>query len=1427
MMHKGRFSLWQRILSAWLCALLVVSGVPRIPAWAEESGITDAGGTNANSKEVFGAASSSAPTDTPDSTDAPGDSDAAASGNRTGEPESAQEPKGEDVPAPHESEESVKPTQEEEEAEEPPSESESKRDATDGDCDPESEAAVESAGNPESAPSSDSSPDSIPDKTAVYASGTLSKTFESDDGDTYVVEVAYGEDACIPEGAELRASLMSNDDAVERDLPQRVERVLGLGADDRVLDATFVDVSIEADGQQVKPAAALEVTICTDAIKPSRAAFVEAVVMGDDSASSDDSAAEMSAALVDEAIVPNNLTPNKADAHATTLSFSASGLGTIALANVATRWDAWAGKAATVSLLVPRHGLAVSMEDIARPELPEGVDLLACGAVRADSDLAYGTSLWLEVQPTDAAQEDERTGGMCAYVFDADDVAGETSTTDAAATASDGSSTDDVACVPGQVVAGPEGTQEPVELLANRDQVLLVWDSGYRNTTLCMDAVTVEGMMPEDAAGTAIDVTKDFAEPTSLVGGLSKKAAKAVSAGTREVDALAAYDITITANGEEYQPDNKHPLRVRIASHALDEAAVRDKDLQLWHVNDGGDIEVIKDFVYADGMVMFEATGFSTYLLVAQGDVGESPVTLSKYFRIKASAKTYARSSTVSFVDTNRNTLMGTVSGTLEVTYTGGGSESNDINTIDVYSFIDKLDPAIIDEYEFSRVYTTLTATNEKDFRYIQVGDGTAIASNGDPNIYRGYFYMDSIAQNAAGQDYYGTWYQLSNGGDMDKVFIEYYHVAPASFCALDTRNDPVEGAVFALYEDPDCYTPFEYKHEEVKATSDKDGLVSFGKIPRGTYYMKETVIPEGYKKSTDIYEVVVDGETTIDNVIHEDDDGSVIISDVLRMVLTKEWDDGADKHKNDSVEVTVYARGHAICDPITLNAKNEWTYTLDGLDPNEPYMVSETAITSSGKDVMNEWIPAITYVERDPHVEYYRETEFKKSKQYVIVTTTTTGTRALVGDSLNTTPLAANDVQITGTVTDRMLWTVDTITKDNVIALKNVASGKYLDRGSNWTLNPQYPVPLYVRHINNEGVIKFYHRPNLNSASAQYLYVHYNGTKEGGVDNYRDDVTKAASFNIYRKVNVRSVDVTISNRTARYPVRIRNVTYPNGTPLSNTTFDLYTEDEYGTSGTGTPNMAGLTAGDDGFLQDGDGANLELSAGTYYLQQTGYAPGYTHLSKAVKFTITRTGALKIAQDDQEVAGFAYVSTYGDGDEALPLLQVPNWISTTFEVAMTVEGKYADMGRGFELAFAMPDGMNRLVGTVDGKEVVLTGDDATVSLLHGQTLRFEDVPATVDYVLTQTRVGQYETQAKADTPDAVTVGVLDGEAYVVTLSDLRGTADSPAHVTITNSLPDRKVFATGEKDNVRIWSTIALAFTIALVAFWLFCRRARA
>jgi hypothetical protein len=84
--------------------------------------------------------------------------------------------------------------------------------------------------------------------------------------------------------------------------------------------------------------------------------------------------------------------------------------------------------------------------------------------------------------------------------------------------------------------------------------------------------------------------------------------------------------------------------------------------------------------------------------------------------------------------------------------------------------------------------------------------------------------------------------------------------------------------------------------------------------------------------------------------------------------------------------------------------------------------------------------------------------------------------------------------------------------------------------------------------------------------------------------------------------------------------------------------------------------MRSLTAGPDGYLADEKGKVLhELSAGIYYLCRTsdlteeGYAP-----LAPIKFTITRGGALKVAQEDQEISGFAYstmtATTYASLDD---------------------------------------------------------------------------------------------------------------------------------------------------------------------------------
>lgn len=747
-------------------------------------------------------------------------------------------------------------------------------------------------------------------EVSAFAGGSIAQELVDADGHSYSVIVTYGEEAQIPEGAELHVGMPEDSDgALAEERAFRVERVLALGQDDRVLNATYLDVSIEANGQVVQPASAVDVRIRTDAIKPAQSSYVEVVVLGEDQDPADD---EFGEACADERVESKNLTDDEEDMRDTELAFSANSLGTIAFASVATRQELWNEKGLAMSLLVPRYGQSISIVDAAAPELEEGVDPLFCRAIKAEPSPAYGTTLWLEAQPSEdeALREDEGLAGVLAYLLD------------------------DAESVPGEPLCGSEGLQEPVELSAE-EELLLVWDSGYRKAKLDLADVRVEGMMPEGTQGSALDVTQAYAEPVTLMEGLYEESASAVEAGALEVATLAAYDINLQVDGEEYQPDDEHPLTVTITTDALKGALSSGKDMQVWHIADGGTVEVIKDYQLSDGAITFEATGFSTYLLVAQGETSKSEVPLSSKSGIRASAK----------------------------------------------------------------------------------------------------------------------------------------------------------------------------------------------------------------------------------------------------------------------------------------------------------------------------------------------------------------------------------------------------------------------------------------------------------------------------------------------------------NKATQHPIQIKNVTYPNGTPLSNTTFDLYKEDEYSTTNPGEPYMASLTAGDDGYLRNGNDTQLELSAGAYYLLQTRYAEGYARLSKAVKFTVTRDGALKVAQEDQEVAGFAYSTTVGEGTAALPVLQIPNMIPATVEVTLNVEGEHADLAREFEFALTMHEDMGRLTGTIDGKSVVFTEEASTFKLANGQTLRLEDVPATVDYVLTQTKVSSYGVLAETDTADAVTVSATDGDAFVVTLSDLNGTSSEPARVTITNAFSESSAPATGIDDNSAVWGAIVAACGV-LISLLLFRHRAR-
>lgn len=99
--------------------------------------------------------------------------------------------------------------------------------------------------------------------------------------------------------------------------------------------------------------------------------------------------------------------------------------------------------------------------------------------------------------------------------------------------------------------------------------------------------IRLDGLMPEGAEAEAIDVSDDY-------------------------DGIAAYDITITDGGKEFQPDSEHPIQVEISDPAIPE----DGGFELWHIRDDGGREQVPYVTVGSGRIVFSATGFSVYQII-------------------------------------------------------------------------------------------------------------------------------------------------------------------------------------------------------------------------------------------------------------------------------------------------------------------------------------------------------------------------------------------------------------------------------------------------------------------------------------------------------------------------------------------------------------------------------------------------------------------------------------------------------------------------------------------------------------------------------------------------------------------------------------------------------------------------------------------
>ncbi|SEQ26977.1 fibro-slime domain-containing protein [Lachnospiraceae bacterium NE2001] len=194
--------------------------------------------------------------------------------------------------------------------------------------------------------------------------------------------------------------------------------------------------------------------------------------------------------------------------------------------------------------------------------------------------------------------------------------------------------------------------EAPCEIESDVTGFALVKDSGLRHLNFELSPkeageskVILDGMMPKDATAEAVDVTDkmsltddldvgdatdtnaeleyndatrtdaelEYNDATETNAELEDDAATKTDANEQsEGRVVAAYDITIRDEEEEYQPSVENPIAVEIHNPDI----MADSDIQLWHIKDDGSREKIMDFDVEDGKVSFCATGFSVYEIV-------------------------------------------------------------------------------------------------------------------------------------------------------------------------------------------------------------------------------------------------------------------------------------------------------------------------------------------------------------------------------------------------------------------------------------------------------------------------------------------------------------------------------------------------------------------------------------------------------------------------------------------------------------------------------------------------------------------------------------------------------------------------------------------------------------------------------------------
>ena len=576
------------------------------------------------------------------------------------------------------------------------------------------------------------------------------------------------------------------------------------------------------------------------------------------------------------------------------------------------------------------------------------------------------------------------------------------------------------------------------------------------------------------------------------------------------------------------------------------------------------------------------------------------------------------------------------------------------------------------------------------------------------------------------------VYFEFTSGAVQNVMFSNY--VDPSAFSVTveveygnalviktNANGDTLAGCTFELYKDENCT-------QKVRTgTSDSNGNIYFKRLAPGTYYVKETKVPEGYLLDNTVQKVEVNvNETTEISFKNYEPTGELKLIKTDRETGRENRIDGTSHHGDatlDGTEYTLYAKediynvaktvkyfskderiatfkfnGNGI-PTINITTKSETAkLTIDeemlkGL-PMGNYYAKETNVTEGY--LQDEEVHSITFKYKDMNTKVIKlEDTFtnlvKKAKFEVIKISSIENTTAPVIEGAEFTAILTKYVDYYGSF-DEALKHLDEFAEDEYSIFKTDKNG----HGISGLL-------AYGKYTVNETYC-----PSDRINPVQEFYIDINENSDGVIKEVVENDTPFQSYIKLVKIDKKTEKtVTFSNTTfSLYKLNEETNEWERvSCKLGKESFDKWTTDENGIAYTET----------------------KLDAGTYKVAEIVVPDGFLQLEEECTFEISRSNETLEYDKDYD----AYITVNIKNEQPTGTLIVDKSVAVREDIDTSLINNIEDLS-GIEFKLT-------------AKENIIDMADGSIIYEKGKEVKRFNLDKDGNYTLSNLPLGEYQLQ----------------------------------------------------------------------------------